>query len=509
MADVYSIRKDFFEKGLNISEISRESKLDRKTVRKYLEKEDWNINTQSTFLRTLENICPILTPFKGMIRQWLEEDKHARRKQRHTSKRVYTRLKEYCNGEAPCCYKTVSTYVRFLKKELYQAREAMIPLEHIPGEAQADFGKAEFYENGRKYYGYYLNLSLPYSNAGYLQLFKGENQECLLQGLRNIFEHMGAVPVKIWFDNASTMVKNIVQGPHRELTDGFYPFVNQYGFEPCFCNPNSGHEKGNVENKVGYHRRNILVPVPRFAELQSYNQKLLGICDEDMAREHYMKDATHLELYGEDLKRMRPLPAVPLNCSRIDTFKTNAFGKFTVESVHTYSTSPNYALKNIMVEFTAYEVIPLDDSGRGIVRHDRLYGKVKQEAMDWIPYLTILSRHPRAIKYSGIYAMLPDPLKDYMENLDNRGRGQVLDVLARMTEKSGFEDAVHAVTEALVFDARDAESLLAIYQKVATGLDIPPPLATLPASLPVLSPFAFDAAEYDKAFLKGGDLLDQ
>jgi hypothetical protein len=45
-----------------------------------------------------------------------------------------------------------------------------------PGEVQADFGEADFYENGRLHHGHYLNLSFPYSNQGYFQLFKGENQ---------------------------------------------------------------------------------------------------------------------------------------------------------------------------------------------------------------------------------------------------------------------------------------------------------------------------------------------
>jgi len=49
---------------------------------------------------------------------------------------------------------------------------AFLPLEHVPGEAQVDFGDADFYENGKLYNGKYLNLSFPYSNKGYTQLFK-------------------------------------------------------------------------------------------------------------------------------------------------------------------------------------------------------------------------------------------------------------------------------------------------------------------------------------------------
>jgi hypothetical protein len=51
------------------------------------------------------------------------------------------------------------------------------------GEAQVDFGAADFYENGRRISGKYLQVSFPYSNKGYMQLFHGENMECLLEGV--------------------------------------------------------------------------------------------------------------------------------------------------------------------------------------------------------------------------------------------------------------------------------------------------------------------------------------
>ena len=84
-----------------------------------------------------------------------------------------------------------------MRKKHFLEESCFLPLKHIPGEAQADFGEADFYEDGTLFHGYHLNLSFPYSNAGYVQLFKGENLECLLQGLKDIFEHIGGVPQRI------------------------------------------------------------------------------------------------------------------------------------------------------------------------------------------------------------------------------------------------------------------------------------------------------------------------
>ncbi len=63
----------------------------------------------------------------------------------------------------------------------------------------------------QEYPGKYLEVSFPYSNKGYLQLFYGENMECLLEGLDAIFRHIGAVPDEIWFDNAKTIVTKVIK----------------------------------------------------------------------------------------------------------------------------------------------------------------------------------------------------------------------------------------------------------------------------------------------------------
>ena len=172
-------------------------------------------------------------------------DKKAKRKQRHTARRVYDRLLEKYGSDFDCSYRTVAGYVAKRKKELFENKPGYLPLEHIPGEAQADFGDADYYENGRLYSGKYLNLSFPYSNKGYFQLFKGENMECLLEGLIAIFEHIGGVPNRIWFDNTKVIVTKILKEGGRNLTDGFIRFMEHYQFEAAFCNVNSGHEKGN------------------------------------------------------------------------------------------------------------------------------------------------------------------------------------------------------------------------------------------------------------------------
>ncbi len=207
--------------------------------------------------------------------------------------------------------------------------EGFLPLEHRPGEAQADFGSVEFYERGRLISGKYIVLSFPWSNAAYMQLLYGENSECLLEGLSSIFRHIGGVHHEIWFDNASSVVASIIKGGGRNLTERFSRFKEHYGFRAVFMNPAEGYEKGNVENKVGYLRRNYLVPVPEFNDLADYNHQLLDDLDSDQNRMHYYKQAKIFELFEADKAALIPIPFVWFDTSRIISgLKTDGYGRF-------------------------------------------------------------------------------------------------------------------------------------------------------------------------------------
>ena len=221
---------------------------------------------------------------------------------------------------------------------------ASCPLSINPVRQRIDFGKAEFVENGTRYYGSYLNVSFPYSNAGYLQLFKGENFECLSEGLVNIFVHINGVPHRQWYDNMSTAVKKILKGGQRDLTDSFIKLKEHYCFNAVFCNRNAGNEKGNVENKVGYLRRNFLVPLPEFKSLTEYNKQLLQRCERDQDRIHYRKERLISDLFKEDLQHCSLLPHVAFASQTYESVLVDSYGEFTLEKGrHSYLSMPRFA----------------------------------------------------------------------------------------------------------------------------------------------------------------------
>lgn len=499
MKEITDLRKMYFEEGKNISQIQKETGFDRKTIRNFVNKKDWNDPVQIPTERESK-----LDKFKPKIDEWLEADKEMRKKQRHTAKRVHDRLKEEYNEEFDCSYRTVAMYVAGKKKSLYTNNQGFLPLEHKPGEAQVDFGKAEFVEDGKRYYGSYLNVSFPYSNAGFLQLFKGENFECLAEGLVSIFEHINGVPHRQWFDNMSTAVKKILKAEQRDLTDSFIKLKEHYSFNAVFCNRNAGNEKGHVENKVGYLRRNFLVPLPEFKNLQEYNKQLLQRCERDLDRIHYRKERLISELFKEDLLHCNLLPHVAFESQTYESVLVDSYGKFTLEKgKHSYSSMPRFAGERITIRKTSSEVLVLDKEMNTVVTHSRLYGKEQQESMDWIPYLQQLSRKPAALKYTGIYKLLPNQVTEWLARKDNPGKGKALKLLHELTSKSSFPEAVDALQTALDYNSSDPESIIAVHTKLISN--IPElPAVTLPSSVSDILAVKPDIMQYDKAFLTAG-----
>ena len=139
--------------------------------------------------------------------------------------------------------------------------------------------------------------------------------ECLLESLVAIFEHIGGVPTEIWFDNTRTIVTKGIYGGGRDITERFQHFCERCRIKPIFMNLESGWEKGNVENKVGYLRRNEFVPVTSFDDLTEENKHLLERCETDMHREHYDDDADRFirELFEEDKACLLLLPSIPFD----------------------------------------------------------------------------------------------------------------------------------------------------------------------------------------------------
>ena len=492
MDDIKYIKRLHEKEGCSIREIIRRTGYHYETVVKYIDMEDFN---EPQYLP--KEVSSLLDPLKPMIDKWLTEDLKAPRKQRHTAKRVYTRLENEHKDLLKVNLRTVQYYVSKKRKELFDERKkAYLPLYHPPGEAQIDFGHVAYYDNGGVMQdAMKLTMSFPYSNASYCQIFHGENQECLLQGMKNIIEHMNAVPYRMVFDNLSTAVAQMGKGHDRKLTEGFSRFVQHYGIETFFCNAASGWEKGNVENKVGYERRNLFVPVPTILDFDLFNKRLFLLSEEDNNREHYSKQEDLSALFEEDKKAMLPLNPVSFEVCRFECRIADKYGKVMFDS-NTYSASPKSAQESVYVKAAHDKVVILDTNYQVITEHNRLYGKGK-ESMNWLPYIDLMSRRPAAIKYTSFYEELPDTWKNYLEELPSNKKRESLLALRDILQKHDIGIASDALGIALSNGVKDADSIIAGYRRL-TGSE---PMQPLPMNQIMSMPsFIPDNKKYDSLF---------
>jgi transposase len=365
MSQIDSIRIAY-KNGNSITEIARDLEFDRKTVRKYLQEKDFTEAMPVKIPRPSK-----LDPYKAIIHEWLEEEQRIWHKQRYTAKRIYKRLKEETDYDGS--YPTVQRYIKTLRNKSRES-VAYLELRWYPGEAQADFGEADFLVDGRLERLYYLVLSFPHSNHAYVQVFRGETAECVCQGLLSMFYHMNGIPGTIIFDNASGIGRRI--GNLVRESALFRRFRVHHGFEVRFCNPNSGHEKGNVENKVGFIRRNFFVPVRELNDLDLFNQGFLHECEFQQEERHYKKSKLVGDLFREDLAAMRDLPDYRFDVIRYETKRADGYGKICLDGKHYYSSRPELGRQEILVGIRAHSVELFDSNGELVLR--QFYEQVKR-----------------------------------------------------------------------------------------------------------------------------------
>ena len=245
-------------------------------------------------------------PFTGAIDAILEGDSKVPRKQRHTAKRIFERLRDEHGFDGQ--YTIVKDYVRERGR---RGQEMFVPLSHTPGHAQCDFGEAVAIVGGVERKVHYFVLDLPHSDGCFVKAYPAETTEAFLDGHVSAFAFLGGAPQSILYDNTRLAVARILGDGRRQRTRAFTELQFHYLFEDRFGRPGKGNDKGKVEGMVGYARRNFLAPVPRVESFEALNAHLEQRCLERM-------DATlrgHSETIGQrmerDLDALLPLPAVP------------------------------------------------------------------------------------------------------------------------------------------------------------------------------------------------------
>ncbi len=132
------IRRDREREGLSIRELARRYGVHRRTVRQALASP-----LPPPRKAPERRPAPKLGPYRPLIDEWLRADREAPRKQRHTARRVWERLRD--EHGALVSERQVRRYVRRRRRELGEpVDEVFVPQVHEPGvEGEVDWFEAE------------------------------------------------------------------------------------------------------------------------------------------------------------------------------------------------------------------------------------------------------------------------------------------------------------------------------------------------------------------------------
>jgi transposase len=445
--DLYAkIRRAVMVDGQSEREVARLYGLHRATVHKMLQ-----FSLPPGYRRTAPRVAPKLGPYTGVIDALLEADRQMPKKQRHTARRIWQRLKDEHGFTG--CYATVWKYVA--RQQLHQ-REVFVPLVHPPGHAQVDFGQADAVIAGEKQRIHFFCLVLPHSDAIFVKAYPAETTEAFLDGHAAAFAFFGGVPQSILYDNTKLAVAKILGDGSRQRTQAFSALQSHYLFAERFGRPGKGNDKGKVEGLVGFARRNFLVPRPHVASFTQLNATLQDACRQ---RQHAVLRGHDTESIaqrlGRDQAALLPLPAGTFE--PCETMATRV-SSLSLVRYHTndYSVPTQYGHWDVIVRGYV-DRVEISCRGECIAVHPRSYAR-EDCLYNPLHYLPLLERKPNALDQAAPLTAwhLPpafEQLRRLLEaRLGKRGRKEYIQGL-RLLETFGEGVVVQGVEKALALGA--------------------------------------------------------
>lgn len=387
MVDIEFIRKKHFVDGWTIRRISRQLAVSRQAVRKSLASADL-----PRYRLTKSHPCAVMDPFRDIVHGWLEQDELAPPKQRHTAKRIFDRLvAEYTFSGAE------STVRHFVAKLRPAMREVYIPLAADWGQqAQIDWGQALVRIGGNPIVAHLFCLRMRASGVPFAWAAPTEKLEAFLEGHCRAFSWLGGVPWEGLYDNPKTAVVRILAGPERQEHILFSSLRAHYLFDSYFCRPAQAHEKGAVENLVGYVRRNALVPVPDFPSWEALNEHLWRWSEKDRER---LKESWAKEQAG-----LRPLPVQPFRAALTRLAPVSRLSLVSFDH-NRYSVPCRHVGRTLrLAVFT--DRIEAWDGDEQVAVHDRCFQR-GQLILLLDHYLPALARKPHAASHAAFVRQMP------------------------------------------------------------------------------------------------------
>jgi transposase len=481
MDQVHVVRHKVLIEGRTQRQVARELGISRVTVKKYLTQAAPEYDTASRGRPVWEKVGPRIEALLAESPTWTGG------KQRLTATRLHHMLRAEDQAVG-------ITLVRQAVAEWKrQRREVFVPLTYRPGDlAEVDFFEVLVDVDGTRRKAWLFLMRLMYSGRDFAWIYDRQDQVSFLDGHVRAFAHFGGVPARIAYDNLKAAVVRILVGGARTLTARFTALASHYLFEPCFCRPGEGHDKGGVESRGQAVRRQALTPIPSAPTLEAINQALVLQMEARLPLERDGTGETIGARFATEAARLRLVP-LPFVAAATTVVHVSPRSLVRLEGAW-YSVPCRWARLDLTAQVGAMTVTIVGRDGTRIP-HPRLRGG--QRSIDYRHYLPELATKPQAVRQ-----VLPELLRDLGAPFpavwaqlqaahSDREAARLLAKILGQIETHGWEPVATAATRALT---DGTPVLLAL-----TPARMPAALeaAAVPASLRDLDVASGQAADYD------------
>ena len=498
------IRRMSLREKLPIREIARRTGLSRNTVKKHL-----NAGTVEPMFAI--SVRPSkLDPFADKLAGWLKSEAGKSRKQRRTLKQLHADLVALGFTGS---YSRVAAFARDWRADRQReqqttGRGTFVPLAFRPGEAfQFDWSEDYALLGGERTKLQVAHIKLSHSRAFLVRAYLLQTHEMLFDAHWQGFRVFGGVPDRGIYDNMKTAVDRVGRGKERQVNARFLAMTNHYVFEPTFCNPASGWEKGQVEKNVQDARPRLWLPMPNFPDLAALNAWLEQRCME-LWREipHGGLPGTVADVWTEEQAALMPLAfdGFVEKSKRVSPTCLISFDR------NRYSVPASFANRPVSLRIYPERLVVAAE-GQILCEHARLIQRShdlpSRTIYDWRHYLAVVQRKPGALRNGAPFAELPKAFRQLQDQMLRQPAGdrEMVDILALVLHHD--EQAIlTAVEMALEAGVPTKTHVLNLLHRLVDGKTIGGPNIDTPQALTLRREPKANVERYDglRAQIAGG-----
>jgi transposase len=497
------IRLWALRKKMPIREIARRTGLSRNTIKKYL-----RAGIVEPQFQSLDRPSK-LDPFAEKLTGWLVAEQRKSRKERRTAKQMHADLVQLGFDGS---YERVASFVREWKGERQRAtqttgRGTFVPLVFQPGEAfQFDWSEDWAYVGGERIKLQVAHIKLSHSRAFLVRAYLLQTHEMLFDAHWHGFRVFEGVPSRGIYDNMKTAVDRIGVGKKRDVNARFLSMTSHYVFEPEFCNPAAGWEKGQVEKNVRDARHRLWQVMPAFPDLDALNRWLEERCKVLWAETaHGTLPGSIADVWEAEKAALMQLPTafdgfVELS-KRVSPTCLITFDR------NRYSVPASFANRPVSLHIYPDRLVIVAE-GHVICMHERIIDRSHQPGRviyNWRHYLAVVQRKPGALRNGAPFVEMPDAFRKLQEQMLRKPGGdrEMVDILSLVLHHD--EQAVLCAVEmALEAGVPTKTHVLNLLHRLVDGTPTDQPDVTPPAALTLRNEPEANVARYDGLRSTGG-----